>query len=471
VTGGATWPRISGLWRALDARRLLVVALAGAAFAMALRPIGDPDLWTHLRIGELILAARRLPATDPFSYLSGGAGPWILYSWLPEVAMATLARTVGFHALRLVAAALLAATALVVLAACRRAGARPTVAVAATAAATLVASGWWSVRPHVLSVLFLALTLHVAAGAGDRRARRAWLLVPLFALWSNCHILFFYGLAVLWLTVAVRGALGGRPAGALAALDRPARALVAAAVAATLACCLNPYGPAVVLRALTLARESAAFEIVSELRPPDFHDLRDQLAGALLLVTAAVLALSPRRKDPLELLWVFGFGALMLLVVRNEPFFAAGLAALAARVPLVPDWRANVDPARFPIAAADYLARAPHLGRLLNDFDWGGFLIYHLHPRYRVSLDGRTELYRDDVLRDFWRAMTAAPGWERYLARAAPDAVVWPRLTPFAELLAGRPEWRAVYRDAQAVIYVRDRAAAGGAPAPGPGAG
>src|SRR4029453_10771833 len=56
----------------------------------------------------------------------------------------------------------------------------------------------------------------------------------------------------------------------------------------------------------------------------------------------------------------------------------------------------QVDPRAQPIGAVRYLAEHPDLGPdLALEFPWGEYAIWHLAPRFRVSVDGRYETVYD----------------------------------------------------------------------------
>src|SRR5437868_10892667 len=75
-------------------RRLLPVILCLGLFAMAARPMTDPDVWWHLRSGQLIVETHSIPHTDPFSFTRAGQ-PWIDHEWLSEVLIYGIYRAAG----------------------------------------------------------------------------------------------------------------------------------------------------------------------------------------------------------------------------------------------------------------------------------------------------------------------------------------------------------------------------------------
>lgn len=466
-------------WLGFDA--LFTAAFLGLVAFRALRPLDDPDLWWHLTAGEWILDGHGLPWVDTYSSVGHGA-VWMAYSWLPEVLFVGCLRVVGPGGLVVLCALLLVATLAIVLDACRATGARYRVALAATFAAVLASWPCWTGRPHLVSFLCMAVFCDVLVRERAGAPVRRWLLVPTMIVWANSHVLFVFGGVLLGVHALTRPRTWWR--------DVRNPALLVAVGAATL---VNPYGWHLLHYVVVLAREPAAFAMVSEFQTPSLHESTGLALVAVLFATLGVLVHSPRRKDPAELIGVFGFGFLALLMVRNAPFFAVVAApvlarhldallpaAAAAPAPLAGGQRAAhaamlagvaawvvVRTAGFfapgaampetnvPTAAVRWLDAQPVEGRLLNGFDWGGYLIRHLYPRYEVAIDGRTNLYSDEVLGEYAAMTSLGPGWRTFMDRVDPDVVLWERATPFARVLALLPEWRRAYEDDRAVIYVR----------------
>jgi hypothetical protein len=132
---------------------------------------------------------------------------------------------------------------------------------------------------------------------------------------------------------------------------------------------------------------------------------------------------------------------------------AAGIAWRAAAL-LPPD--AATSRRAFPVAAVRWLADHGVHGRLLNHFDWGGYLIGHL-PGVPVAIDGRTQVYGEETLREYRDMVALQPDWRVFLERADPDVILWPRDAAFTRVVELMPAWRRVYRDDVAVIFVRRR--------------
>jgi hypothetical protein len=112
----------------------------------------------------------------------------------------------------------------------------------------------------------------------------------------------------------------------------------------------------------------------------------------------------------------------------------------------------------FPVRACRFLRSRPVGRRLFNDYNWGGFCLWSLWPRYQVFIDGRDELYFHGVHADYDAIQRLEPGWEERLRRRQVDTVLMPPFASLAQALARSAEWRLVYRDEQAMIFRRTAA-------------
>src|SRR5208337_2141841 len=88
-------------------------------------------------------------------------------------------------------------------------------------------------------------------------------------------------------------------------------------------------------------------------------------------------------------------------------------------------------------------------------YDWGGYAIWKLYPEYRVFVDGRADLYGDDLLRQFETAVQLRTGWRDVLERWKVEAVLVPPSCALAQVLLLDPDWRAAFRDSKAILLLR----------------
>ena len=180
---------------------LAPVSAVGGALAWTQPAVAGSDLFWHLAAGRAIWAERSLPGEDAFSFSFQGrewlnhewlwdVGVWAVYAWEPQaVAWANLG-------------VLLATFALLYAGALRVSGSR----LGAVAATWIVAAGshwFFDIRPHVVTLLLVALLLLIR--------ERPWapLLWPaIVLLWANLHAGFVFGVCAIGLDVVLRTALG-----------------------------------------------------------------------------------------------------------------------------------------------------------------------------------------------------------------------------------------------------------------------
>jgi hypothetical protein len=126
--------------------------------------------------------------------------------------------------------------------------------------------------------------------------------------------------------------------------------------------------------------------------------------------------------------------------------------------------QARVEAENFPAPAADYLRSHPMPSRLFAHYDWGGYAIWKLYPAYDLFVDGRADLYGDDLLGKFQQALQVKAGWNQVLDSCGVESVLVPPSSPLAQALLLDSGWKPEYRDQQAVLLVR-------IPSPGGGSG
>ena len=119
----------------------------------------------------------------------------------------------------------------------------------------------------------------------------------------------------------------------------------------------------------------------------------------------------------------------------------------------MPARQADVVAAGEPVAATDWLVAHPPTGRILNEYNWGGYLAYRL--RVDVGLYGAADAFGDAGLEEQQAVIDLTTDPRSYLDDHAVVAVILAPDRPFNRWLADASDWRRVYSDNVAVIYER----------------
>jgi hypothetical protein len=473
-------------------RRTFPLLLLLLIFALTAREIMDPDFWWHLRTGQYIVQSHTIPRVDIFSSTFAGK-PWLTHEWLSEVFMYSLYRAGGWTALILAFSLII--TSAFFFAYLRCAG-KPFIAASSVAFAALASFPNWGVRPQMITLLLVSIFLWVLDDHAVLGTRCLWWLVPLMALWVNIHAGFSLGICMIFFFL-VATALEAVPArNRSSETMRRLSTLVYVFVACIAVIPLNPNGAKLYLYPLETLHSSAMRTYLSEWQSPDFHNSAFTPFAALLLITFAVLAVSPKRVRISSLVLLSGASYAALQSVRHIPLFAIIAAPiLAEHLAELPLWaRVNEkfessSPAlntmgvvtlilvgsigvlrisrvlanqsawertEFPAAAVEFLQTQRPPGPIYNPYHWGGYLIWKAYPAYPVFIDGRADVYGDAFVLQYFQAARGHINALKQLDHYAIKTAIAETKTPLAALLRNDPHWTAVFQNNQAVIFVRN---------------
>jgi hypothetical protein len=289
--------------------------------------------------------------------------------------------------------------------------------------------------------------------------------------------------------------------------------VVGAAVLSALLLVVNPNTTRMWTYYLETVRIDVLQDFIQEWQSPDFHPLYTHPFIWLLLATLAAAGLSGRRVDGTDLAMVGGFAYAALLAGRNFGPFALVTAPVLSRhvaaflrrcgmgirgrgdilalshAPLLlrpSAWRGAVNLGLLmlvvslavvkvwiplslafneqkqreglPVDAVAWIRQHRLVGEMYNPDNWGGYLIWALWPDYRVFVDGRTDLYGDEFLRQHLDVQLARPGFEETLVAYDVNLVLTYPDDALSAQLACMGGWEEVYRDEVAAVWGRQEA-------------
>jgi hypothetical protein len=104
------------------------------------------------------------------------------------------------------------------------------------------------------------------------------------------------------------------------------------------------------------------------------------------------------------------------------------------------------------VNAVNFLRRNPVRAPLYNNLNWGGFLMWYM-PEYPVAIDGRNDLYGDELDKLFYLSQSADNSYtsDPYLNEAG--VVLLDSDLPLAKILTVDPRFTLVYSDQIATVY------------------
>jgi len=450
------------------------------AYVLSFVPIPATDFFWQVATGRFVLR-HGVPHFDPFSHTVRGR-PWTAHEWLSCVLFAAVFDGLGPEAVLRVKALICALSLLAVYLACRARGASQWASLPPVLLCALTLRPFFDLRPQVLTYLMLASLLALSWRAV--RGGKLWLpflFLPFQALWANIQGGFILGPAVS-LLFSLGLAIGRK--------FREAFSFSLLLPALLIASSLNPYGPRHLLYPLGYAGLKTVYaQAVVEWQPPDLRSPHFWPFEATLLLLLALGPLASRRGEEAlpDLALLLPTLHLALCVRKHVPIFsivsAPTLSLWLGRALSRPEGAGGARPSiyllaslpllsflpfvpfrggaferfavlsYFPVGAANFLEGRGLPPRLFNPYDWGGYLIFRLWPKYLVFIDGRTDLYGEFVVRDYREALGRR--WEAVLNRYHVGTALVRPWTDLYWSLRRSGRWREVYRDRGAAVFVR----------------
>jgi hypothetical protein len=481
-------PSVAGrMARALFSfRMMLTIGLAVITVMTVSNRFNDPDLWWHLKAGEIVWNTHSAPSTDSFSFTAFGRSS-TEHEWLAQWSIYASYKAGGYPGLMVWLEVLASALFIMVYILCYLVTRNTLVAFLGGVCAWFFGTVSLAIRPLILGHIFLAAEL-ILLELSARNRRWLWFLPPLFAVWVNCHGSYFFGLGVLFVHF-ICSHLGGQWGFLVAEpKDRETRRTLGVILALCAgALCLNPVGIHVFLYPLNvLFQQSTSMNAIDEWLPPDLRSARgiglvSAPIGVLLLcvvgraklylrelmILGAAFSLSVMHS---RMSFIFGIVVSPVLCrlispyleerTRREHPFANALLVASFGAVMISAWpgvsgiQEQIQKAN-PVRAVEYIQRAGLAGPMLNDYRFGAYLIW-VAPQHKVFIDGRGDIYDPaGILAEYGRWATLGEDPNILLSKYGIRFCLLSRGAPMAQVLPYLPGWHKAYSDDVASVFVR----------------
>ena len=482
---------------------LLVIILFFVLMTHLNKEVRDLDIWLHLKTGEQIILNKEVSLNDQFSFTKQGQS-WINHEWLFQLLSYAIYSQFGFDGLIVMQNIVFIAIFLIILAMGLRN--RNFLFVTTILFILLLNSSYrFTIRPDMFSALFLVLFIFIL----KEKNNYLYLLPFLQVIWSNFHGFFFIGPLVilifsltekkkkLWFIFALSLA---------ATIINPQ--LIKGAV----------Y-PITTFLGLFKDKFIFEFvqELKRPFTLKTFFNVRDWMFyKALIIISIFSFRFNQKKFNPtLFLLWSM-FLLFSLFAIRNIIYFAivATMAIfyntnervsfdsnfsnekfaknryyfigrfsliIAFSFCMIKNSTLNIDChyydfenynfksclwgvslKNFPEKSVDFILREKLPARLFNDFNSGSYLIGRAYPQRKVFIDGRTEFYGSKFLKLYKKATDVDnKSIDELIKKYELEGfLLTMAMSNFDEKLAKylfeSPEWKPVYFDDAAIIFLKD---------------
>jgi hypothetical protein len=466
----------------------MVACLLAALAVLTVRSrFDDPDLWWHLKMGQVIWTSHTIPTIDLFSYTTAHHS-YIPHEWIAQLVIYGSYLLDDYPGMMFLLCGLASAILIAGYGLCWIYSGNAKVALVGAMTIWLFSTVGLAIRPQMMGYLLLMVELLLLHMGRTRDSRFFFCLPPLFAIWVNTHGSFSLGLVIAGITlfssyIPFRAGLiecsewspGSR------------RSLLWAVVLSVAALLLNPVGMKQVLYPInTLLHQPVGLGEVQEWQPLAIDDPR---AYALMAVLASIaLLIIGRQKQILwqellmlaagtwlavshrRMLFVFGMLAAPVLSrlladewdkyhleqdrpLPNLVLIAASLFTIFLAFPNSEKLTQQVSD-QSPAKAVEFIKANQLSGNMLNEYVFGGYLIWAM-PERPVFVDGRADVFEETgVLREFadWTSLRSEP--VTLLDKYKIGFCLLAPQSPMTRVLA-LLGWTKVYFDSSSAVFVR----------------
>jgi hypothetical protein len=462
--------------------------------------LGDADTGYHIRAGEYIMANLAVPHYDIFSYISPPLA-WTAHEWLSEVIFALIHKSFGLTGVVVVMALIIASVYTILLRFLKASGIGIIVSAFIVALATSASVIHWLARPHIFSLLITLIWYIVLDTYQYKHKNYLYLLPPIMLLWVNLHGGFIAGflLFAVYITGNTFMAIFKRD-------DRQdkfgkVKKLLIFSFICILVTLINPKGYKILLFPFNLISNTFIMNNVNEFLSPNFHqNLRYEY---MLLLMILVFGVSVLRLNAIEIMLVLLFTHMSLYSARYIPLYAIILSPILAnqidnilkefkekrlvkRILALSERTAKTDSTakyhiwsivtvlliafmvytgkvqyefnrkKLPVDAVQFLQKEKLKGNMFNNDEFGDFIIYSAWPEYKVFFDGRSDMYGENIGNEYLKITQIKSGWDDVLKKYNVNWLIFQTRSALSNLLLERNDWKLIYSDKVANIFVRN---------------
>ncbi len=462
--------------------------------------LGDVDTGYHIRAGEYILDTLTIPRHDIFSYISPTLS-WTAHEWLSEVIMAMVHRAFGLTGIVIFFSFIISFSYYLLYRTIKTDEDNLLVTVFIVLLAIITSQIHWLARPHIFSLVIMIVWYVLLDAYQYGQKKNIFILPPIMLFWVNLHAGFVVGFMMLGVY------LFGNIVGILFSTENQKESynkkfkLIGIITGVCLFVSLiNPFGYKILLFPFKLVSNKFIMDHVGEFMSPNFHELMP--FKYYLFLAIIILALSKVKLNVIELLLILMFTNMSLFSVRyvllfsiiaapillrqfrpmlNQsdgkiakfikkrsdsisetdtlakgyvwPCVAVILVAVLVRVQII---NFTFDLETKPVAAVEFI-KAEHLqGNMFNNDEFGDYIIYDVWPQYRVFVDGRSDMYGVDIMKEYLKVISIRRGWDEVLKKYNINWIIYNANTSLSTFLMQRDDWKLIYADKVANIFVEN---------------
>jgi len=454
----------------------------------------DGDPFWHIKAGSVMLEQGHLIGSDFFSHTASGT-PWTAHEWLSEIIMASINNIAGLEGL-LCFFLLIVALSFWLLYKITEKGANQWVTFGCVVLALIFSPIHMAARPHMFTWLFMLITLAILISGG----KSLYWLPAVTMVWANLHGGFILGI-VLQIIFITGDAIENR-LGSLREILQKQKVPGLVLLLSVFAIGFNPFGFELLLFPFQVSK--GVFSVmINEWKAPNLQELwyfRFYLVALVMLISFAKSTVTWTER----LLIIFFLNAALthirhmsLMIMALTPFIArminihfdtwfqrrvkasegdqiqmssktgplaTALIALTLIISASIDHRSLIfmTPKKiFGVEAEQlnqlvgYLDKNLPTGNMYNEYVLGGYLLYALTPPPKVFIDGRADMYGEQIFSDYHTIKSSNSKRGELLEQYDVNWVVFEKSSELIEDLKKTGQWQSTFTNDHYAVLTR----------------
>lgn len=476
------------------------ILLLALLFVLALRFPSDPDMGWHLRNGADLLKDFNLVGGDIYSWTMAGY-PWVPHEWLTDILMTIINNSFGLWGLVIIFTTLIAY--LFYFAAGIFKTNKITQAIIAIIALS-VSYNIIGIRPQMVTLLGVAVVLYILFKARDTDNIKLIRWLPLvMLLWVNLHggfgvafiIIATFLFAEFIKIILLAKTKIKKDRDKILSIKQIKNISIFTGIS-FLATLINPSGWKVYLEIYQTFSDREILNSISEWISVSLYHPASYNFAILAVIILVLLFINKWKVDITKLILAMVIFYFSTTSWRHVPLFAiVAIPLLAEQISYVigdelkafskhifmptivlimmvivsgnyytnysaglSDETIYANLGNYPYGAVEYMKANDVGNRLLNEYNWGGYLIWK-YPQEKVFIDGRMAIWKWDDL-EIFKETKLVLGDHRQnvldgLDRWNIDHILTTPGHPIRTILKKEENWQQVYGDNIATVWVK----------------
>ena len=450
-----------------------IISLGILCFISNIRTVYNYDYFWHIRVGEWILQHHKIPTIDLFSWYGKKMHlEFISHEWLSDIIMALLGKK-GLSIILPILCTILFLFIYKYLNIKKEKKPWNNIIKIVYAIITILTINHMEMRPGIFSLILFNLVLYIIWN----KKNLYW--IPIIQLlWVNIH-----GGSSSLIPLLLILDIG------IDLIEKKEKELlkkkIIVFILSVLASFINPYTYKMLLYPYKNMKDTQMLSFITEWQSPNFHGLEGIYNALVLFLPPVLLLYTKKKKETKDILLLALF---LFMSLRSLRFILHYIFIGSYIIGKYTDIKFQIKTKRkivinlqiikaFTLIATILLSisilnenkkeekKKTYFSkeiiqeiikikpkRMYNDYDYGGYLTYHLYKKNDIFINGICDIYSNNILADYKKLYYSITP-EKIINKYDFDLFIIKRKIPLEFYLLERTDYKVIYKDKTGIIF------------------